>query len=644
MAETRKESTYEVPHFPRMEQGDPTTSPDDNLLSGELFPPDMYSGTTYWADLPFRERVKWVNAQSDAEAYREFWLLMSEFKKDPLQPIRDYFGTYVITGMGMFVEGYTLFSVGNLTALFQSVWPTCWKTYKVCTQNWVATVSYLEIVGIIFGQVGVGLIGDWIGRRWGLIQDVVVMFIGTILLTAMWGRSLQGWIIMYAFSLMFYSFGVGGEYPMTSTRAMEAHQGHEAAIKDRMHRGRNVILAFTMQGWGQFFNQAILILTLLIFHGGGKPPYGEVSAQWTFRVSFAFVGLVTLYLIYHRVYKLQFANAQLKLSKKKNNVTGYDVKSLKLVLNHYWHRLVGTAGNWFCNDFFFYGAKIFSSTFIKILDPSATVITGWNWNLLNVGVSLVGYYLAALLIDHRFYGRRRMQYVGFGIIFIIFVICTFRFDQLQKPGAPVKTFTFLYMFASFWQQFGPNATTFLLAAELYPAPIRATAHGFSAACGKLGALAPAVIYNYVSNQTKFYIVTWFGLAGFLLTCLFVADTTGLDLREQERYWVLVRQGREHEYHGIAIHPRHLSMYEHYVLKRSRYYDAELDRQQKIAELRKRYEDSISSGDEDEDHEVRIAQGELPENVHKYFQIEKERGLSPSQSKVELNKEKTLEVD
>jgi MFS family permease len=627
-----------------MEQGDPTTEPDNDLLKDELFPDDMYDGQTYWADLPFGPRNRWVNKQSDAEAKREILLLGREFKKDPLQPIRDYFGTYVITGMGMFVEGYTLFSVGNLTALFQSVWPTCWKTYAVCTENWIAAVGYMEIIGIILGQVTVGLIGDWIGRRWGLIQDVVIMFIGTILLTAMWGESLQGWVIMYAFSLMFYSFGVGGEYPMTSTRAMEAHTGHDAAIKDRMHRGRNVVLAFTMQGWGQFFNQAILILSLLIFHGGGDPPYSELSAQWTFRVSFAFVGIVTLYLVYHRIYKLKFANAQLKLSKKRNNVTGYDVKSLNLVMGHYWHRLVGTAGNWFCNDFFFYGAKIFSSTFVKVLDPTATVIVGWNWNLLNVGISLIGYYLAALLIDHRFYGRLRMQAIGFLVIFVIFVICTFKFDELTKAGAPVKTFTFLYMFASFWQQFGPNATTFLLAAEVYPAPVRATAHGFSAACGKLGALAPAVLYAYVSNQTKFYVVTWFGLAGFILTIAFVADTTGLDLREQERYWVLVRQGREHEYHGIAVHPRHLSMWEHYVLKRSQYYDPELDRQQKVEELRKRYEDSIGSADEDEDGEIKAAQGELPESVHKYFHMERELGLSPTQSKVNLaSDEKALEV-
>jgi hypothetical protein len=91
-------------------------------------------------------------------------------------------------------------------------------------------------------------------------------------------------------------------------------------------------------------------------------------------------------------------------------------------------------------------------------------------------------------------------------------------------------------FSSFWNQFGPNSTTFLLAAEAYPTAIRSTAHGFSAAWGKLGALAPAVLYNYIGNRTKFWVVSWFGLLGFFLTVVFVPDTTGLDLREQERYW------------------------------------------------------------------------------------------------------------
>ena len=32
--------------------------------------------------------------------------------------------------------------------------------------------------------------------------------------------------------------------------------------------------------------------------------------------------------------------------------------SLWLLLVHYWHRLVGTAGIWFCNNWYFYGAAV----------------------------------------------------------------------------------------------------------------------------------------------------------------------------------------------------------------------------------------------------------------------------------------------
>ena len=618
---------------------EPTTH---ELLRDDLFPPDSYAGVVYWADLRLDRRIKWVNHKTNVETRRELNLLCANFKRDPLQPIREHFSKYVITGMGLFVEGYVLFSVGNLTSLFAAVWPSCWSSYTVCSQTWIASVLYLEIIGIIIGQITVGVIGDWIGRRWGLIVDVVVMLIGTILLTAMWGKTLQGWVIMYAISLLWYSFGLGGEYPMTSTRAMESH-GHDSGSSDRLHRGRNVLFAFAMQGWGQFANQAVLIVCLLIFHGGGSPPYGESSTQWTFRVSFALVSIFVLYLFYYRVYKLEFADHHLKRSKRKHGVTGYDVRSLKLVVTQYWHRFLGTAGCWFCSNFFFYGTKIFQGVFIDIINPESTVMSGWLWNLLNVGCALVGYYMAALVIDYKLYGRTRMQAVGFLAIFVIFIISAAKFDELQEPGTPVKVFQFLYFFASFWSQFGPNGTTFLLAAEVYPAPVRATAHGFSAACGKLGALVPAVVYNYVSDITKFWIVTWFGLAGFLLTVLFVADTTGLDLREQERYWTMVRQGCEHQYHGIAVHPRHLSMYERIVLHRDHYYDPESDRQQKINELRKRYEDSLASNEE-EDAEIKHTEGELPEKVAQYFQIESKRGLSPNQSKLNLQPDKIVDVD
>ena len=53
-----------------------------------------------------------------------------------------------------------LFSIGNLTPLFSAVWPSCWSKYTTCNKQWVYSVTYLEIVGIIVGQILVGIIGD----------------------------------------------------------------------------------------------------------------------------------------------------------------------------------------------------------------------------------------------------------------------------------------------------------------------------------------------------------------------------------------------------------------------------------------------------------------------------------------------------
>lgn len=571
---------------------------DTSEINHIIFPDDSYLNQVYWADLPRSQRWKWINNQQNTESKRECALLWQMFRHDPLEPIRAYFRTYVVNGLGLFVEGYVLFSIGNLSPLFAAVWPTCWSKYTACDETWVQSVTYLEIVGIILGQVLVGFIGDYVGRRFGLVQDALIMFTGTLLLCASWGATLEGWVIMYAISLLWYGIGVGGEYPMTATKSMEGNSGRNSSNADKLHRGRSVSLSFLMQGWGQLANQGALIICLLIFHGSSHAPYTETSTQYTFRVQFGLVAFVTLWLAYYRFYKVRYADAALNSAKKRGGVTGYDVESLKLTSTFYWHRLVGTAGAWYCNDIFFYGNKIFQGTFISAITGKSgadVVFTNWLWNLVNIGVSLVGYYLAALTIDNKFYGRTRMQTVGFMADFILFVAAAANYDNLIKHN--VKAFQAIYFLSSFFQQFGPNATTFLLAAEVFPAPIRSTAHGVSAAVGKLGALTATIAYNYIDTETKIWVVCWFGLLGAALTIVFVPDTTGLDLREQERFWGFIKDGKLDQYHGIAIHKRHLSNYEIYVLGRHLNYNPQLDASMRIDELRADYQASLYSNDE-----------------------------------------------
>ncbi|KAE9570253.1 putative inorganic phosphate transporter 1-6 [Colletotrichum fructicola] len=616
-----------VPHGPETGQEhedyprEHTTEYERQIFGHVTRPDDSYTPEgTYWADLPFWQRVSFVSKVDRDEAAKELKATGEMMKKDPLSPLGWYFRNAVLPGAGLGLEGYVLFSIGNLEPLFAAAWPECWgKSHSACSQNWVASVTYLEIVGIMIGQAAVGVIGDWIGRRWGLIQDAAIMFVGLLLLTGSWASSLQGWVIFYAWSLFFYGFGVGGEYPITATSSMEnsVTAGRLSTREDRLHRGRKVTMAFLMQGWGQFVNQVVLIVLLVIFNRGyGDGPYSQTAAQYTFRLSFAFPAIGTLWLVYYRIWKMPRANQQLALAKKKQGVTGYDINALKYCFRHFGGRLLATAGTWFCNDVFFYGNKLFQSQFISVISSNPdSLLTKWTWSLINVVVSLAGYYLASLFIDNKLYGRKMMQQVGFLMCFVMFVIPAFKYEYYTSP-AGIKAFQAMYFISSFFNQFGPNSVTFLVAGEVFPTPIRASAHGFSACIGKAGALLASVLYNYIDTQTKFYVVPWFGLAGMLLTWLFLPDTTGLDLKEQERRWTYIRSGRESEYHGVAVHPEHLSLWER-IRGVGKYYDAEKDHKAQIEDMRKEWEDrQAEQGEKEpevwEDHDL------FSEEIHGYF--------------------------
>lgn len=477
------------------------------------------------------------------------------------------------------------------------------------------------------------VIGDWIGRRWGLIQDAVIMFIGLLMLTASWGLTLQGWVICYAWSLFFYSLGVGGEYPITATSSLEnvSSSGRLSTKEDRLHRGRRVTMAFLMQGWGQFVNQVLLIVLLVIFNSGsGSPPYSHSAAQYAFRLSFAFPAIGTLWLVYYRTWKMPNPSKQLAAAKARTSVTGYDITALKYCFTHFGGRLIATAGAWFCNDVFFYGNKLFQGQFISVISHNPkNLLTTWSWNLVNIVVSLAGYYMASFLIDNKMYGRKMMQQVGFFMCFLMFVIPAFKYDYYTSP-AGIHSFQAMYFLSSFFNQFGPNSVTFLVAGEVFPTPIRATAHGFSACMGKAGALLASVLYNYIDTPTKFLVVPWFGLLGMVLTYLFLPDTTGLDLKEQERRWRYIRENRAHEYHGVAVNPRHLSVWER-LMGLAKSYDPEKDWKAKVADMRKEWDDvqAVRGPKETEnnhdDHGMGD-DGEFSQEIHEYFKRSAPPGL------------------
>jgi hypothetical protein len=141
-----------------------------------------------------------------------------------------------------------------------------------------------------------------------------------------------------------------------------------------------------------------------------------------------------------------------------------------------------------------------------------------------------------------------------------------------------------------------------------------------------------------------------------LTALFLPDTTGLDLREQERYWRCVRSGHPELYHGIAIHRRHLSWFESRILKRDRFYDPVQDRKDRVEELRILYESHLiaredPSGASDEadhayitDDVINYFRNETPDKQRIQRQITKERALhgEPANEKAAIHRSRLEE--
>ena len=121
--------------------------------------------------------------------------------------------------------------------------------------------------------------------------------------------------------------------------------------------------------------------------------------------------------------------------------------------------------------------------------------------IVSVGGLIPGYYGAFLLIDR--IGRRPLQLAGFAILAALFVVMGSCYVPLSRTLAGQHAMFFLYCLANFFQNCGPNTTTFVIPGEVFPTRYRSTAHGISAASGRLGAImAQLALYGLLKHADQ----------------------------------------------------------------------------------------------------------------------------------------------
>ncbi|KVI05143.1 General substrate transporter [Cynara cardunculus var. scolymus] len=208
--------------------------------------------------------------------------------------------------------------------------------------------------------------------------------------------------------------------------------------------------------------------------------------------------------------------------------------------------LVAASTNWFLLDIVFYSLNLFQDHAFKPHMKEKNAMNLYDDALqvakfqaiVAASATIPGYFATVYLIDY--VGRVKIQAMGF----LFMAISLFTIAGVYKgDGGSDGTvgYMILYGLTFFFSNFGPNTTTFIVPAELFPARFRATCHGISGAVGKLGAITGTVGFLWASRDHPngvwvSHTLTAMGgvcVLGFLVTYFFTRETMGRSLEENE---------------------------------------------------------------------------------------------------------------
>ena len=142
---------------------------------------------------------------------------------------------------------------------------------------------------------------------------------------------------------------------------------------------------------------------------------------------------------------------------------------------------------------------------------------------------LPGFYIAIFLPETL--GRVRQQCIFSVAVAVVYAIWA-GVSNVASTGGLIALFTISQLLLNA----GPNATTFLIPAEVFPTRVRGTAHGLSAASGKAGAVLTAFAFGSITDSIGLRGVL--GLfAGIMILCaavtLLIPETKGRTLEDVE---------------------------------------------------------------------------------------------------------------
>ena len=429
------------------------------------------------------------------------------------------------SGLGFFTDAYDLFIIGTASALISKQW------HLDSTQT--GLINSMTLLGAVFGALVYGRIADRVGRKkiYGLEAGIMA--------AAALASAFSPDVVFLIVCRFILGVGVGGDYPVSAVIMSE--------YANRKDRGKLVGLVFSMQALG----------TVAGYTAGLALLSSGMNTDTVWRILLA-LGAIPAGMVLYSRRRMPESPRYLAMTKGRAEeaaarMADYSEGTLKakatrsparltfaqfITNRRYLLTLIGTAGTWFVFDYAYYGNSVSAPLIVKqVLGHGATTEQSLALNLIMFTVAAVpGYYLAAHWMDR--IGHRRLQLIGFPLMGLMFLLIG------VVPGVTASVVPFLLLFGAsyYFAEFGPNTTTFVLAAECFPTSARTTGSGISAGLAKLGAFIGVYLFPHISKAFgvggALEFSAGMALVGTALTLL-IPETSQRSLEEiSEESWVV----------------------------------------------------------------------------------------------------------
>ncbi|ORX97491.1 phosphate transporter [Basidiobolus meristosporus CBS 931.73] len=420
----------------------------------------------------------------------------------------------IVAGIGFFTDAYDIFIINLAVPMMGYVYYT--ENNNKIPKQYEGPLKGATAFGTLIGQLLFGYLGDRLGRKKMYGSELIIIIFATICcaIAGSWAKGVNV-IAILGFWRFILGIGIGGDYPVSAVITSE--------FASTKRRGMMIAAVFASQGTGILVGALFTVIMLAIFQGAIRADQNNFDYVW--RLMLAFGCVPAIFTVYFRLtmpesprYTLEVNGDAEKAAEDLRGIMDIEEKDhleaqhkiakvnsqQPTFAQHFgqWKNLkvlLGTSLSWFFLDIAFYGLSLNQSYVLQAIGYSSKGLSPydamWTEAVGNLIISLMGtvpgYWFTVFLIERM--GRIKIQLMGFAFLTIIFIVLSAGFYKIRDTA--VALFVALFTLAQFFFNFGPNTTTFVLPSEVFPTRFRSTAHGISAASGKLGAIIATFGFN-----------------------------------------------------------------------------------------------------------------------------------------------------